>query len=82
MRTTVDIEDPVLKELRAIQKREGSTLGALISRLLAQAIAQQRRRSPPKPLAWTARPMKALLDLSDKEAVYAVLDDSSPVAEA
>jgi hypothetical protein len=78
MRTTVNIEDPVLKELRAMQKREGSSLGALMSRLLAQAIAQESRGPTRTTLVWTARPMHTRLDLSDKEAVYAVLDDSSP----
>jgi hypothetical protein len=81
MRTTLDIEDLVLKDLRAIQKREGSTLGALVSRLLAQAIAQHPRRPPRIPLAWTARPMRALLDLGDKDAVYAALDDQSRVGD-
>ena len=38
MRTTVDIDDPVLKDLKKLQKREGKSLGRLISDLLAQAI--------------------------------------------
>ena len=78
MRTTLDIEDPVLKQVRAIQKKEGGTLGALVSRLLAQALGQQPRRPGRTALTWTARPMRALLDLSDKEAVYAALDDAPP----
>jgi hypothetical protein len=78
MRTTVDIEDPVFKELRAMQKREGTTLGALVSRLLAQAIAERRRGSPPRPrFAWTTRKMRPLVDLADKEAVYAALEEDS-----
>jgi predicted DNA-binding ribbon-helix-helix protein len=81
VRTTVDIEDPVLKELRTMQKREGGTLGALMSRLLAQAIAHQSRGPVRTSFAWTARAMRARLDLSDKEAVLAVLDDSSPGEE-
>ncbi len=81
MRTTVDIEDPVLKELRALQKREGATLGALVSRLLAQALAQQRRPVPPSRLAWHSQPMRARVDLADKDAVYAILDGSSRVAD-
>jgi hypothetical protein len=78
MRTTLDIEDLVLKQVRAIQKKEGGTLGGLVSRLLAQALGQQHRRPVRTTLTWTARPMRALLDLSDREAVYAVLDDASP----
>jgi hypothetical protein len=80
MRTTIDLDAPVLKELRALQRREGGTLGALASRLLAEALARR-----PKPLAralvWTARPMGALVDLSDKDVVYSILDRPDPVAE-
>lgn len=74
MRTTLDIEGPVLKELRAIQKREGGTLGALVSRLLAGALARQGQ-SAKTPFRWTARPMKASVDLADKDALYLILDD-------
>jgi hypothetical protein len=82
MRTTVDIADPVLKELREVQEREGSTLGALVSRLLSLGLAEYRRQpSPPATLAWTARPMRALVDLADKEAVYALLDDGRAPAK-
>jgi hypothetical protein len=80
MRTTLDIEEPVLKELRAIQKREGGSLGALVSRLLARAIALQGRPAK-KAFRWTARPMKARVDLADKEALYAILDRADRVAE-
>lgn len=81
MRTTVDIEDPVLKQLRAMQKREGSTLGALVSRLLAQAIAHERGRPARAPVAWKARALRALVDLSDKDAVHALLDERPPGSE-
>lgn len=81
MRTTVDIEDPILKELRALQKREGTTLGALVSRLLAQALAQQGRRARSARPAWHSQPMRARVDLADKDAVYAILDGASRAAE-
>jgi hypothetical protein len=80
MRTTLDIEGPVLKDLRAIQKREGGSLGALVSRLLAGALARHGRPAK-QPFHWTARPMKARLDLADKEALYAILDRVDRVAE-
>ena len=80
MRTTLDIEGPVLKELRAIQKREGGSLGALVSRLLAGALARQGRPAK-KTFRWTARPMRARVDLADKEALYAILDRADRVAE-
>lgn len=81
MRTTVDIEGPVLKQLRVIQKREGVTLGALVSRLLATALAQNRQAVNRTPFQWTARPMGVRVDLQDKESVYAILDRADRAAE-
>jgi hypothetical protein len=74
MRTTVDIENAILSEVKAIQKREGRSMGAVISELLADALARRRPSRSRPPFRWTARPMKALVDLADKEAVYAALD--------
>lgn len=74
MRTTVDIEAPVLKELKAIQKREGVTLGALVSRLLAEALSRRGRRAAEPALEWRVQPMRPRVDLADKEAVQALLD--------
>jgi hypothetical protein len=74
MRTTIDIEDPILREVKAIQKKEGRSMGAVISELLADALARRRPSRSRAPFRWTSRPMKSLIDLADKEAVYAALD--------
>ncbi len=80
VRTTLDIEALVLKELEKVQKREGGSLGELASRLLAEALARPRR-----PVAalfqWTSRPMEALVDLADKDVVYTILDRPGRAAE-
>jgi hypothetical protein len=81
VRTTLDIETPVLKELRDLQRREGGTLGELASRLLAEALARRPRRPTRPTLEWTSRPMGALVDLADKDAVYAILDRADRAAE-
>jgi hypothetical protein len=81
MRTTVDIEAPVLEELRALQRREGGTLGGLVSRLLAEALASRPRRPAAPALEWTSRPMGALVDLADKDVVYTILDRADRAAE-
>jgi hypothetical protein len=81
MRTTLDIEAPVLKDLRELQKREGGTLGELASRLLADALARRPRKPAPPPFVWTAKPMGALVDLEDKDVVYAILDRADRAAE-
>jgi len=80
MRTTLDIETTVLKQLRELQRREGGTLGELASRLLAEALAN-RPKSPAPAFEWRAKPMRALVDLADKDALYAILDRSDRVAE-
>ena len=74
MRTTVDIADPILREVKAIQQKEARSLGAIVSELLADALARRRTRRERTAFRWTSRPMKALVDLSDKDAVYAALD--------
>jgi hypothetical protein len=74
MRTTIDIEDTILREVKAIQKREGRSMGAVISELLADALARRRPSRPRPPFRWRSRPMKSLVDLTDKEAVDASMD--------
>ena len=74
MRTTLDIDDPVLREVKAIHEREGRSMGSVVSELLADALARRRSARGRPSFRWTARDMKALVDLSDKEAVHAALD--------
>jgi len=75
MRTTIDIDDPILKQLKRLQRREQKSLGRLVSDLLAHALAT----SPTgKPVAvqfdWIARPMGARVDLTDKQGVLDAMD--------
>jgi hypothetical protein len=74
MRTTLDIDDPVLRQLRKRQKGSGKSLGQVASELLAQALAEKHGPAPPAELRWTSRPMGALVDVSDEEALYRALD--------
>lgn len=75
MRTTVDLDAPILRDLKRLQQVEGKSLGRLVSELLAQALAARRARptSPPA-FHWVSRPMQARIDLTDKEALSAALD--------
>jgi hypothetical protein len=73
-RTTVDIDGPILKEIKALQKKERLPLGKIISRLLADALTRRRGREPEATLQWASSAMGARVDLEDKEAVHAVLD--------
>lgn len=78
MRTTVDIDDPILREVKAIHEKEGRSMGAVVSELLADALARRRSSKVRPAFRWTSRPMRALVDLADKDAVYAALDADRP----
>jgi hypothetical protein len=78
MRTTIDIDGPILRELKALREREGRSLGALASELLAEALVRRRPSRARAPFRWTSRSMRARIDLADKEAVYAALDTDTP----
>lgn len=76
MRTTIDIDGPILEELKLLQKQEGKSLGRLVSDLLARSLAGRKgsgggRAASPK---WVNRRMGALIDLEDKDTLYAALD--------
>lgn len=77
MRTTLDIDTPVLDELKRLQKRqsERKSLGSLVSELLTEALARREREVKEAPgFRWLSKPMKARVDLEDKDALYAELD--------
>ena len=76
VRTTIDIESPVLEELKRVQQEEGVSLGKLASRLLADALAFRRKKSDNIPVkcVWKSARMGALVDLTDKDALYRVMD--------
>jgi hypothetical protein len=74
-RTTLDIDGPVLEDLRRIQEQEGKSLGRTASDLLAEAISRYRsRKKKPARFEWISRPMGAKVNLADKEAVRAAAD--------
>jgi len=77
-RTTLNIDDPILSEAKTIQAAEGKSLGGVVSELLAEALDRRRQGSEGDlPLRWTARPMGQRVRLTDKEALYAALEDDA-----
>ena len=74
-RTTVDIDAPLLRDLKRLQKREGQSLGRLVSDLLGEALGERQARRPEPPaFEWRSRPMAARIDLADRDAVQGALD--------
>ncbi len=78
MRTTIDIDKPVLDELKRLGQKRKKTIGKLASELLAASLSDLKRReakSSKRKLQWTSRSMGARIDLEDKEALHAALDE-------
>jgi hypothetical protein len=82
MRTTVDIDDPILKEVKGLRTAEGKSLGRLISDLLAQALHRRKAaggtiESP----RWVSKGMGARVDLTDKDALHSAMERKAPAGE-
>jgi len=73
-RTTIDLDPSVVRELKRRGRREGKSMGAVASELLARALADPTDLPAPE-FAWHRAPLgPALVDLEDKEAVRRILD--------
>lgn len=76
MRTTIDIDGPILKAIKRIQKKQGRSLGRIVSDLLAQSLAQTNAPTADGPrFNWISRHMQARVDLADKQALLDAMDD-------
>ena len=78
MRTTIDIDDPILKEIKRLQRLEGKSLGRLVSDLLAQALASSKRSTDQgQGFFWVSGPMGARIDLADTDALLDAMDSQN-----
>lgn len=73
-RTTIDIDASVLRELKRRQRREKTTLGQLVSELLARALSEENVATELQPLQWPSQDLRPRIDLEDKDAVWRILD--------
>jgi hypothetical protein len=79
MRTTIDIDDPILRDLKRLQQREVKSLGRLMSDLPAQGLSLHRAGpAASRPFQWASQPMGARIDLRDKDALLDTLSLLSP----
>src|SRR5437899_3420124 len=76
MRTTIDLDPAVVKELKRRSKGAGKSMGRLASELLATSLREgEGLREAQADLEWIARDLgRPLVGLQDKEAIRAVLD--------
>ncbi|MCC5842613.1 MAG: antitoxin [Verrucomicrobia bacterium] len=77
MRTTLDLDPTVLRQLKALKKREKKTIGHLANALLAEALS--RHEAAPRPetapaLVLHSQSMRAKIDLADKDSLWEILD--------
>ena len=77
-RTTVDIDTLVLDEVKRLRDETGVSLGQVVSQLLAEALASHQEAPTSTSLQWTAKPMGIRVDLTDKDALHAILDEAKP----
>ena len=78
MRTTINIDDTVLRELKKIQGEEGRPLGLLVSELLTVALAARKRHATRAAFQWTVQDMGARFDVADRNALEDALDEPLP----
>lgn len=78
MKTTLNIPDPVMRELKEEAARRGTTMSALVEAGLRRLLIESRseRRSAdelPELPSWNSGGM--LVDVSDRDALYDLLDE-------
>lgn len=76
MRTTIDLDPSVLRELKERSHDSGKSMGQLASELLARSLREaDQEPADGAGMAWIAKDLgRPRVDLEDKEAVRAVLD--------
>ena len=77
-RTTVDIDTPVLQEIKNLQRAESKSLGRLISELLSEALGYRITDREEFTLDWFHQDMGALIEIGDKEELYPAMDNNGP----
>ncbi len=75
MRTTVDIDDPILRELKRVARQERKSLGRVLSDLLADALGRRKNDAPRAvKLRWIARPLGSQIDYADGGALLDAME--------
>lgn len=73
MKTTLNIDDTVMAELRREAARQGRTMSELVETALRLLLRSQRRRGTIPPLP-TFHSGGALVDIADRDALYQAME--------
>jgi plasmid stability protein len=73
MKTTLNIDDQVMRDLKIEAARRGTTMSALVEAAVRQLLKPQPYEPDLPPLP-TFRGGRELVDVSDREALYRVFD--------
>ena len=73
MKTTLNIDDSVMNQLKQEAARQGRTMSDLVESALRMLLRSTRRRSPLEPLP-TFSGGGALVDIADREALYQAME--------
>jgi hypothetical protein len=73
MKTTLNIDDTVMAELRREAARQGRTMSELVETALRLLLRSPRRREPLSPLP-SFHSGGALVDVADREALYQAME--------
>jgi hypothetical protein len=73
MKTTLNIDDSVMAQLKREAARQGRTMSELVETALRLLFRTQKRRGTPPPLP-TFRSGGTLVDVADREALYQTME--------
>ena len=75
MRTTLDIDAPILSDLKKLGRAQHIPMGRLVSEMLGRALRETTpRHTASAKFTWIEKPMNAKVDLADREALYDAMD--------
>jgi len=83
MRTTIRLDDELLKEVKLLAARSGKNLTTVIEDALRQSLANQRQPGERQPVRLIPVPGKGLqpgVDLDDTAALLAIMEESDAAA--
>jgi hypothetical protein len=73
MKTTLNIDDTVMAELKREAARQGRTMSEMVETALRLLLRSQRKRGPLPPLP-SFRSGGALVDIADRDALYQAME--------